>query len=110
MFSSRLFVLFSSIRPQVLQTPTMLNLTATPGAQGIGAANPDVWLSRIFYQQPARHQLMSASANQAPIIRPGTNTFYVPQAGADQTKSELRHTHAHTYIHVFFLFLDVHFS
>jgi hypothetical protein len=71
----------------------MLNLTATPGVQGIGAANPDVWLSRIFYQQPARHQLVSASANQAPIIRPGTNTFYVPQAGADQTKSELCYTY-----------------
>lgn len=61
----------------------MFNLTAAgPGAPGQGQDN--MWLSHFIYQQAARPQLVP---NPAPLVRPATNTFFVPRPGADQSKS-----------------------
>lgn len=77
---------------RTIQPGAMFNLTAAAAPPGTATqGQQDVWqLSQLFYQQAvARGQLMSApTANTTQLVRPATNTFFVPRPGGDQTKSE----------------------
>ncbi|XP_070173074.1 histone deacetylase complex subunit SAP130-A-like [Littorina saxatilis] len=75
---------------RTIQPGAMFNLTAAAAPPGTATqGQQDVWqLSQLFYQQAvARGQLMSApTANTTQLVRPATNTFFVPRPGGDQTK------------------------